>query len=54
MHRTQNIIINEFMFCNLHGKETCYECFVDHGLGNNLIIEEELIQSIMNFDWIVS
>ncbi|EGG01707.1 uncharacterized protein MELLADRAFT_110827 [Melampsora larici-populina 98AG31] len=52
MHRNQNIIINEFMFCNSHGKETCQECLVDHRLGNNLILEDDLIQSIMSFDWV--
>ncbi|KAH9821047.1 hypothetical protein DFH28DRAFT_883865 [Melampsora americana] len=54
MHRIHNVVINEFMFCNLHGKELCFECLVDHRLGNNLMIEEELIKSIMASDWILS
>ena len=37
-----HIIVNDFMFCQDHGKEWCAICCCDHRMCNNIQIEDQL------------
>ncbi|KAK1232750.1 hypothetical protein PQX77_004108 [Marasmius sp. AFHP31] len=37
-----NTVINDFMFCTVHGSEVCHKCGCDHRVCNNISIEKEL------------
>ncbi|RDB17539.1 hypothetical protein Hypma_001248 [Hypsizygus marmoreus] len=38
----ENIIVNDFMFCQDHGDELCHICCCDHRMTNNIRIEKDL------------
>lgn len=33
------IVVNSFMFCQLHGNEYCHLCTCDHRDGNNIVLD---------------
>jgi hypothetical protein len=37
-----NVEINDFMFCAVHGNEYCNHCACDHRMCNNVRIEDQL------------
>ena len=42
-----NIVVSEFRFCRDLGKEYCPYCYCDHCEGNQIRVEDELIDELM-------
>ncbi|KAH6914313.1 hypothetical protein BKA70DRAFT_1095064 [Coprinopsis sp. MPI-PUGE-AT-0042] len=39
-----NVEVNDFMFCAVHGNEYCIDCACDHRMCNNVRIDDQLGQ----------
>lgn len=50
---TDNIIVNDMMFCREHGEEYCHRCYCDHRMCNNTTtgLGDKLAQLVEDSDF---